>query len=116
MFIDPMQAINNIANISQINKIDGNNKAANGVTEGNDTGAAQGAQVPFKSVFEDAVKDVISTDKQVNVDAEMLATGQSDNLHQYSIDIAKAQLSIDLLVELRNKALDSYSEIMRMSV
>lgn len=113
MFIEPMQAINNIADISQINKIDGNKMPATGAKG---VGEAQGAQVPFKSVFEEAVKDVISTDEQVNVDAQMLATGQSDNLHQYSIDIAKAQLSIDLLVELRNKALDSYSEIMRMSV
>lgn len=116
MFIDPMQAINSIADINQINKIDGNKTAASRGAGANGTEAAQGAQVPFKSVFEGAIKDVISTDEQVSLDAQMLATGKSDNLHQYSIDIAKAQLSIDLLVELRNKALDSYSEIMRMSV
>ncbi|QHI71979.1 flagellar hook-basal body complex protein FliE [Aminipila terrae] len=116
MFIDPIQVANNISDISQINKVNDNKKTVNGTAGVSDAGAAQGAQVPFKSVFEDAVKDVISTDQQVNADAQKLATGQSDNLHQYSIDIAKAQLSIDLLVELRNKALDSYNEIMRMSI
>lgn len=79
-------------------------------------GTEQGAYVPFKSAFINAIKDVRETDAQVNIDAEMLATGKSDNLHQYSIDIAKAQLSLELLVEMRNKALDAYSEIMRMSV
>lgn len=106
MFIEPMQAINSIANINPIDQID---KPQNVNGEG-------GLQVPFKSIFEGAVQDVIDTDRQVNIDAELLATGKSDNLHQYSLDIAKAQLSVDLLVELRNKALDAYSEVMRMSV
>lgn len=116
MFIDPMQAINSIADISKTNRIDENKKIVSSGVGESDNNVQQSAQVPFKSVFEDAIKDVISTDNQVNVDAEMLATGKSDNLHQYSIDIAKAQLSIDLLVGLRNKALESYSEIMRMSL
>lgn len=79
------------------------------------TDSANG-NVPFKSVFLDAIKDVKETNNQVNIDAEKLATGRSDNLHQYSIDITKAQLSLDLLVELRNKAMDSYNEIMRMGI
>ncbi|QIB70669.1 flagellar hook-basal body complex protein FliE [Aminipila butyrica] len=111
-----MQAISTLADVTKIKKIDGNQPNISGVVGTEGTESAQGAKIPFKSFFEDAIQDVISTDQQVNVDAQMLATGQSDNLHQYSIDIAKAQLSIDLLVEMRNKALDSYSEIMRMSV
>ncbi|MFV0517518.1 MAG: flagellar hook-basal body complex protein FliE [Aminipila sp.] len=103
MFIEPIQAISNIVDVNKVNKL-------------NEVQPQEGVQVPFKSIFEGAVQDVISTDKQVNIDAEMLATGQSDNLHQYSIDIAKAQLSMDLLVELRNKAMESYSEVMRMSI
>lgn len=109
MFIEPMQIIENF---NQINKI-GNNV---NMQEGSENTLEQGVQIPFKTMFQDALKDVISTDEQVNIDAEMLASGQSDNLHQYSIDIAKAQLSVDLLVEMRNKALDAYSEVMRMSI
>lgn len=114
MFIEPMQMIDSISDFNKINGAADKQKQINGSNGAE--GIAEGAQVPFKSIFEEAIKDVIDTDNQVNIDAEMLATGQSDNLHQYSIDIAKAQLSIDLLVEMRNKALDSYSEIMRMSV
>lgn len=110
MFIEPMQMIDSI---NQLNQIENNKKVQE---QANEAAGAEGVQVPFKPVFESAIQDVITTDNQVNIDAEMLATGQSDNLHQYSIDIAKAQLSIDLLVEMRNKALDAYSEIMRMSV
>ncbi len=116
MVIDPIQAINNMSDIKQINKIDLNNKTLTETQGINEKAGEQGVQIPFKTAFEDAIKDVIETDKQVSIDAEMLATGKSDNLHQHSIDITKAQLSMELLVELRNKALDSYSEIMRMSV
>lgn len=109
MFIQPIEAMDSLLQV---------NKAGAKTTDlvGGNANATQGAQVPFKSMFEDAIKDVVATDQQVNVDAQQLATGNSDNLHQYSIDIAKAQLSVDLLVQLRNKALDSYSEVMRMSI
>lgn len=113
MFIDPMQTLNSLNQLDQIQsekvKAQQQQNMAQEVV-GDDL------QVPFKNVFESAIQDVIDTDRQVNIDAEMLATGQSDNLHQYNIDIAKAQLSVDLLVQLRNKALDAYSEIMRMGV
>lgn len=110
MFIEPIQLINSIEQLGQIEKTEKVQQQTGAAEE------AGGINIPFKTAFEEAIQDVINTDEQVNIDAEMLATGQSDNLHQYSIDIAKAQLSIDLLVEMRNKALDAYSEIMRMSV
>ncbi len=112
MFIDPMQTLNSLNQLDQIQSDKVKAQQQNMVPEA----AGDDLQVPFKNVFESAIQDVIDTDRQVNIDAEMLATGQSDNLHQYNIDIAKAQLSVDLLVQLRNKALDAYSEIMRMSV
>ena len=75
-----------------------------------------GDKLPFKSMFLDAIEDVKETNNQVNIDAEKLATGRSDNLHQYSIDITRAQLSLELLVELRNKALQSYNEIRTLGI
>ena len=46
----------------------------------------------------------------------LLATGQLDNPAVATIAGTKAQLSVQLLAELRNKALDAYSEISRMSM
>ena len=45
-----------------------------------------------------------------------LATGQTDDLHNLSIASEKATMSVQILVQLRNKALDAYNEIMRMNV
>lgn len=119
MFIEPIQVIENL---SQLNgdkqKVRGINKNAvgNNVFEVPQEQKEDGVVVPFKSLFQGAIEDVKATDRQINIDTEMLATGKSDNLHQYGIDIAKAQLSIDLLVEMRNRALDAYNEVMRMGI
>lgn len=73
-------------------------------------------QVPFQSLFEDAVNNVKQTGAAMDGEVEKLATGQSDNLHDITIASQKYSLSVDLLVQLRNKALDAYNEIMRISV
>ena len=46
----------------------------------------------------------------------LLATGQLDDAHSLPIAEAKAALSVEVLVALRNKAMESYNEIMKMSV
>ncbi len=43
-------------------------------------------------------------------------TGQLENPAVNTIAIAKAELSVSMLANLRNKALDAYSEIMRISM
>ena len=80
-------------------------------------GAGEGrTELPFQSLFEDAVNNVKQTDAAANEEIYKLATGQSDNLHDVVIASQKASLSVDLLVQMRNKVLDAYNEVMRMSV
>ncbi|WP_283607255.1 flagellar hook-basal body complex protein FliE [Faecalispora anaeroviscerum] len=80
------------------------------------TTAVDKAQLPFQSLFQDAVNNVKETDQAVQNEVYKLATGQSDNLHNIVIASQKATMSVQLLVQLRNKALDAYNEVMRMSV
>lgn len=47
---------------------------------------------------------------------QRLATGQVDNLHQVMIGLEEAKLSFQLLVQVRNKLLEAYQDIMRMQV
>ncbi|WP_020407790.1 flagellar hook-basal body complex protein FliE [Hahella ganghwensis] len=48
--------------------------------------------------------------------AQSLATGEAENIHQVMIALDKAQLSMSLVVEVRNKLLEGYQDIMRMSL
>lgn len=45
-----------------------------------------------------------------------LATGESGNLHQVMIALESARVSFQLAVQIRNKILEGYHEIMRMQV
>lgn len=46
--------------------------------------------------------------------AQGLVTGQVDDISQVMIASEKARLAIELAVQLRNKAIEAYQEIMRM--
>jgi flagellar hook-basal body complex protein FliE len=45
-----------------------------------------------------------------------VATGELQDIHQFMAAQAKASLSMELTVAVRNKAVEAYQEIMRMQV
>lgn len=70
----------------------------------------------FKSVFDNVVNEVYTTQADVENKQYLLSTGQLDDAHSLPIAEAKAALSLDVLISLRNKAMESYNELLKMSV
>ena len=70
----------------------------------------------FKGIFEEAVQNVKSTEQELTNQQYLLATGQIEDAHTVMIAASQAQVAVDMLVQLRNKALDSYNELMRISL
>lgn len=70
----------------------------------------------FASVFQSAIDNVKQTDAEVVQNEYLLATGQLDNPAVLTIAETKSSIAVDLLVQLRNKALDAYQEITRISL
>ena len=70
----------------------------------------------FRDILTNAVDQVRVTQADVENKQYLLATGQLDDAHSLPVAEAKASLSLDLLISLRNKALESYNELMKMSV
>jgi flagellar hook-basal body complex protein FliE len=64
-----------------------------------------------KSLTE-ANQQIAEADRQV----ARLAAGDSDNLHQVMIALEEAKLSFQLMVQVRNKLLESYQDILRMQI
>ena len=64
-------------------------------------------------------KEIGSTnDKILQADQQLqrLATGEADNLHQVMLGLEEAKASFQLMVQLRNKLLEAYQDILRMQV
>lgn len=70
----------------------------------------------FAEVFRSMVDTVKETDETKNQAYYALVTGQLDNPAVASIAATQAELSVSLLVQMRNKALDAYNELMRISL
>ena len=51
-----------------------------------------------------------------NQDMVNLMLGDTDSLEQMQINITKSQVATELLVNVKNAAVDAYNEIMRMSI
>jgi flagellar hook-basal body complex protein FliE len=72
------------------------------------------------SQFGDALmKSISAVNKaQVGADsaAEQIAAGETKNLHEAMIKLEEADISLRLMVQVRNKAVEAYQEIMRMTV
>ena len=70
----------------------------------------------FADIFRSMVDNVRQTDAAKTQSEYALATGQLDNPAVASVAATQAELSLSLLVQMRNKALDAYSELMRISL
>ena len=78
--------------------------------------AKAGAGTSTDNIFSKLVQDADTQNKLADDEFKKLANGQSEGLHQVVLSAAKADLSFRLVLELRNKLMDSYQEIMRMQV
>lgn len=72
--------------------------------------------VPFAQVFQSAIDNVRQTEDEKNKLEYLLATGQLDNPAELTIASTKAATAVELLVQLRTKALESYTELMRTAL
>jgi flagellar hook-basal body complex protein FliE len=76
----------------------------------------QDSFIPFEDLLKNAISQVTVTNQAVQQDVVSVAKGETDSLHTITIDSAKADLALQTLVQVRNKALDAYNEIMRITL
>jgi len=72
------------------------------------------------SSFADTLKQALGEVNRLQVEADQasvaLVTGGAKDLHQVVIATEKAGLALQLAIQVRNKVLEAYQEIMRMQV
>ena len=84
------------------------------------TFVAEAAGAPGGADFADWLAAGVgqANDKIAHADAlvQRLALGEADNLHQVMLALDDARLTFNLLVQVRNKLLEAYQDVMRMQV
>lgn len=80
----------------------------------------EGPQKQGGTSFGDMLRDSIEKTNLFQVQADTavkeLVAGRSKNIHETMLSIERADTSLKLLMQVRNKILDAYREIMRMQV
>jgi flagellar hook-basal body complex protein FliE len=70
----------------------------------------------FGDLLNNMIGQVNSTDSAFQGDIVKAAQGELDNPQQLVIDSSKAQIALQLVTNVRNTAIDSYNDIIKMSV
>ncbi|KEA45742.1 flagellar hook-basal body complex protein FliE [Campylobacter mucosalis] len=70
----------------------------------------------FASMLDNSLKELNKVQENADKAIADLATGEVKDLHQAAIAIGKAETSMKLMLEIRNKALSAYKEIARTQI
>ena len=70
----------------------------------------------FTNFLNKAVTEVEGKMRAAEVEKQKVLTGETNNLHQATIASSEASLAFSLMVEVRNKLVESYQEMLRMQV
>ncbi|ACB84973.1 flagellar hook-basal body complex protein FliE [Natranaerobius thermophilus] len=70
----------------------------------------------FREFLSDAISKVDDIQKESEVLNQKLAVGEVDNLHDVVIATEKAELALNLTLEVRNQLIETHDELMRMQI
>lgn len=79
------------------------------------TNAAPGEQGSFGEMLKEAISEVNQLSNAADsAIQQQLTAGESTDLHNTMIALEKADISFQLMMQIRNKIMRAYEEIMRM--
>lgn len=81
-----------------------------------DTSPVSSARSGFGDIMKSTIEQVNQSQNSGEEAIQQLNTGQAESLHGVMIAVEEAEISLKMLVQMRNKALQAYEEIMRMQI
>lgn len=102
--LESVSALSSLGTVSPTGYID--------PTEGG--GAPSAASGAFGTILTDAVTNLQGLQQTSNDLAVKAVTGDLDDVHDYTIASTEAKVTLELTAAIRNKAVEAFSEIMRM--
>ena len=84
--------------------------------EGTDASASQAPAKGFGDLLKEAIEEVSNLQKEAAEAAKKLSVGGPEGIHETMIALKKADLSFRMLMQVRNKVMTAYQQIMRMQM
>ncbi len=78
-------------------------------------GEAQNILTDFQKILKRSIEEVDGLSKEANHNVQEMIAGRMD-VHQAMIAMEQANISFRLMVQVRNKMMAAYEEIMRMQI
>ena len=69
----------------------------------------------FKDLLKGLVDQVDTLQKDADASIQGLVTGKTANIHEVPIKMEEAGIAFDLMMEIRNKLVDAYKEIIKIN-
>lgn len=115
-----IEGLNGVANFaSDLGKIDGGTGSeARALKEMKAEGLPTpvGGAGSFSQMLTESIDKVNTHQVQADSAIKELVAGRSKNIHETMLTIERADASLKMMMNVRNKILDAYKEIMRMQV
>lgn len=73
-------------------------------------------QVSFKEILDSAISEIDQLQKNADEKITGFAAGMITDPHEVMVAIEEASLALQYAMQVRNKVIDAYQEIMRMQV
>ncbi len=70
----------------------------------------------FRDVLSDAISNVERFAREAQASTERFLSGEGEEVHQVVLAAQKAELSFELFLQVRNKVVQAYQEVMRMQL
>jgi flagellar hook-basal body complex protein FliE len=76
----------------------------------------QGEGTRFGALLKDAISTVNDLSQKSNMEVQKIITGETDDLHTAVIAMQRADVSFQMMMQVRNKIVQAYQEVLRMPV
>lgn len=77
---------------------------------------AKATDQSFGEILNNAINEVNKTEQESVSMMEKLSTGEVENVHEVFIAAQKAELTLNMALEVKNRVVDAYKEIMRLQL
>jgi flagellar hook-basal body complex protein FliE len=77
---------------------------------------AAGAPSPFSNVFNQAIQQVESFQQNADASVNRFLSGEGEEIHKVALATQQADLSFQMFMQVRNKVVAAYQQVMQMQV